>query len=321
MGYFVGTDEAGYGPNLGPLIISATVWWVPDGVSLESLYDRVSHVIAHSKSREAESPRVVMADSKVLYKSGKQLWLLERGLLAAMDLLGRRPGTWRELFHSLDPNTASEHNEIPWYASYEAPVPTVADPGESNTLGKTLRDGLEQVGVQLVDIRSRTVFAREFNELLTRFDSKGAMLSFLTLELIAQILKETEFGPVQVVCDKHGGRNRYGRLLREHFPEYVVEVYGESRERSVYRFGPAERRVQVRFQMMAEALLPAALASMASKYLREQAMRAFNSFWAAHLPGIRATAGYPKDAKRFRIDIADKQKELGISDAILWRSR
>ena len=28
MPYLVGTDEAGYAPNLGPLVISATVWWV-----------------------------------------------------------------------------------------------------------------------------------------------------------------------------------------------------------------------------------------------------------------------------------------------------
>ena len=32
MGYAIGTDEAGYGPNLGPLVISATVWEIPDGV-------------------------------------------------------------------------------------------------------------------------------------------------------------------------------------------------------------------------------------------------------------------------------------------------
>ncbi len=31
MPYLLGTDEAGYGPNLGPLVISASVWEVPDG--------------------------------------------------------------------------------------------------------------------------------------------------------------------------------------------------------------------------------------------------------------------------------------------------
>ena len=30
MAYLIGTDEAGYGPNLGPLVISATLWEVPE---------------------------------------------------------------------------------------------------------------------------------------------------------------------------------------------------------------------------------------------------------------------------------------------------
>ena len=30
MLYVVGTDEAGYGPNLGPLVIAATVWQIDE---------------------------------------------------------------------------------------------------------------------------------------------------------------------------------------------------------------------------------------------------------------------------------------------------
>ena len=37
MGYLIGTDEAGYGPNLGPLVISASVWHVPRINSLPDL--------------------------------------------------------------------------------------------------------------------------------------------------------------------------------------------------------------------------------------------------------------------------------------------
>ena len=30
MSYLLGTDEAAYGPKLGPLVVSVTVWRVPD---------------------------------------------------------------------------------------------------------------------------------------------------------------------------------------------------------------------------------------------------------------------------------------------------
>ena len=87
----------------------------------------------------------------------------------------------------------------------------------------------------------------------------------------------------------------------------------------MYRFGPPERRVEFRFQARAEEHLPAALASMAAKYLRELAMRAWNEFWCGRLPGLAPTAGYPQDAVRFKAQIATVQCELGIKDHVVWR--
>ena len=123
-----------------------------------------------------------------------------------------------------------------------------------------------------------------------------------------------------MICDKHGGRNRYGPLLAEHFPEWLIEVRGEGRQRSVYRFGPPERRVEVCFRTKAESCLPAALASMASKYLRELAMQAFNDFWRRRVPGLaadgRLSARRQAVSRRHRRD-ADEQ--LHIDDRVLWR--
>ena len=122
-----------------------------------------------------------------------------------------------------------------------------------------------------------------------------------------------------MICDKHGGRNRYRALLEEHFPDDFIEVRAEGPRQSVYRFGPADRRVEVSFRVGAEACLPAALASMASKYLRELAMLAINDFWRRRVPQLRPTAGYPADAKRFRADIAESVRALDIPERVLWR--
>jgi hypothetical protein len=79
--------------------------------------------------------------------------------------------------------------------------------------------------------------------------------------------------------------------------------------------------VEIAFQAKGESHLPTALASMASKYLRELAMQAFNDFWSERVADLRPTAGYPLDAKRFKADISAVQQSLGIEDRILWRTK
>jgi ribonuclease HII len=343
MGYLIGTDEAGYGPSLGPLVISATVWEAPDGVSGEDLFGRLSHVIASrpdvggtrrvpvadGDGRAVALPvgtrsvpdTLVFADSKTLYSPERGLRHLERGLWAALGALGFRPESWRDVWRAIAPEALDEMQSVPWYADYDGPAPLDCDGEDLSLLAEPLRAGLAAAGVRLVAVRSRAIFAHQFNDLVDRHGSKGAALSHQTLDLAARMIESLPPGPVSVICDKHGGRNRYGGLLAEHFPEQFIEIRGEGRQRSSYRFGPAERRVEFCFRVGAESSLPAALASMASKYLRELAMRAFNDFWRRHVHDLQPTAGYPQDAKRFRADIGEAMQSLHISDRMLWRVR
>ena len=323
MGYLVGTDEAGYGPNLGPLVISATVWETPDGIGNEDLFQRLSHAVASRLDQvsAAAGPWVAMADSKLLYTPGKGLRHLERGLWAALGLLGCRPQTWRDVWQTLAPEALAQMPLMPWHADYDGSAPLDYCAEELELLVESLRGGLAAASVRLLAVRSRAIFAEEFNELVERYGSKGAALSHQTLALAARLIETLPAAPISLVCDKHGGRNCYGSLLAAHFPEWLVEVRGEGRQRSLYRFGPPERRVDVCFRVEGESCLAAALASMASKYLRELAMRAMNDFWCRRVPGLRPTAGYPGDARRFHRDIATAQAELQIADRILWRDR
>jgi hypothetical protein len=321
MVYLIGTDEAGYGPNLGPLVISASVWQAPDDVRGEDLFGRLGHVIAGS-NKEAEKlapPCMVVADSKILYNSGGDLRHLERGLWGAWTLLGLHPRTWLEAWCALAARAADEFCITPWFNEYDAPVPVDVMAGDWPAHAARLRDALLTVGVQLIDLSSRAVFPREFNELLEVYGSKGALLSHLTLDLITRMISPLDTQPISIICDKHGGRNRYGSLLSEHFPDDLIEVHGEGRQQSVYRFGLNGRRIEFCFRTNAESCLPAALASMASKYLRELAMQPFNEFWCSRVPGLAPTAGYPQDARRFKTAIAAVQRELGIEDKVIWR--
>ena len=248
-------------------------------------------------------------------------------MLVLLGATGRRPATWRDVWIALDSGAHDQFQSIPWYADYDEPVPLEAGTdrrlvaADHDRAAGSVARGLAAAGVRLVTLRSRAIFEGRFNELLERHPSKGAALSHETLRLLAETIEPLGEGSIRVLCDKHGGRNGYRSLLEEAFPDSLIEIGAEGPEQSLYRFGPPERRIEVRFQPRAEQHLPTALASMVSKYLRELAMRAFNRFWCRHVPGLAPTAGYPLDARRFKTAIAAAQAQLGITDRLLWRKK
>jgi hypothetical protein len=165
MPYLIGTDEAGYGPNLGPLVISASVWEVPEGVGAEDLYGLLGGVVRAEPPFDSNQC-VPIADSKVLYRPGHGLRHLERGVAAALALLGRQPATWRAAFECLDSASALARRAMPWYANFDCPLPLDSDPAETGALAVRLAAALAAAGVRLVDLRSRVVFEDQFNRLL-----------------------------------------------------------------------------------------------------------------------------------------------------------
>lgn len=319
MPYLVGTDEAGYGPNLGPLVISATVWRV-DSMGHTDLYSRLRSVRRSNDQEGAE--QIVVADSKLLYKPGKGLAGLERGVLAFLAALGQRPTTWRKIWRCLRADASDSISQLPWYQAYDDQIPVDAAEASVAAQAAMLTADCQRAACIPVKIESRAVFPPRFNQLVEVTGNKASALSQTTLELVRSVLNGLPADePVHVVCDKHGGRNRYGPLLHAAFPEMLAVVRREGRAESVYQLGTGCRRREIVFRAGGEEFLPSALASMVSKYLRELAMQAFNTFWTARVSQLKPTAGYPLDARRFKRQIASAQRELGIDDDQMWRSR
>jgi len=319
--YCLGTDEAGYGPNLGPLVISATLWEVPEGTSDDGLYKLLRKVIvARPPDPGVNSRRLVLADSKVVYSPAVGLRRLELGALAALRAAGMRATNLRELLVEIAGDVEPGDAALPWQTIAVA-VPHVCTVEEIDEAAARLQAGLADVGAKLAAVRTRAVFASEFNALVDFHDNKSNVLTAETLRLVRLLLDRCEAGPVAIACDKHGGRNCYAAALQQHVYEGLLQVVREGRAESAYRFAEGSRSVEIAFRVEGESRLAAALASMVSKYVRELAMQAFNEFWAAHVPELRRTAGYSTDAHRFRGDIAAAAGRLALDERSWWRSR
>lgn len=322
MPYLLGTDEAGYGPNLGPLVISTTVWRV-DSINDTDLFSKLRGPVRSVDDEGVDEHDVVIGDSKDLYKPGKGLERLEQGVLTCLAAVKKRPRSWKRIWQLLAKEDMESLEQIPWYRDFDGELPI--DLPAHVIRGRSVRfmSQCEKARCVPTQVSSRVVFAHGFNQLVEQHGNKASALSRSTLGLVRQVLSELpEDEPAYVVCDKHGGRNRYGPLLSEFFPDTLAMVRRESREESAYQMGNGHQRREIVFRAKAdEAFLPSALASMVSKYLRELAMRAFNQFWTSRVEGLRPTAGYPLDAKRFKQQIAPTQRLLGIDDQTLWRCR
>jgi hypothetical protein len=320
MAYLIGTDEAGYGPNLGPLVISATLWLVPEELLRRDLYEVLCDCVCNGAPARTD-PRLAIADSKQLYQPGGGLGLLECGVLAALRATGVAPPCWREVWSRLDPACEEFLAAVPWHGDYDADLPCAVDAVQLETAAERFAAGLRRARVELVQMRSAAIFPLQWNDLLDEHQNKASALSYCTLGMVRDLAAELDEGPILIVCDKHGGRNRYAGLLQHFFPDDFIETRREGRAESIYQWGRPPRRVEARFVAGGESFLPSALASMTSKYLRELAMAAFNAFWLGRQPTLKPTAGYPSDALRFKSEIAELQTTLGISDRQLWRNR
>ena len=110
--------------------------------------------------------------------------------------------------------------------------PPLIPPRASHSLSEKAKGLLsicERVDCMPTRIESRVVCPGQFNELCLQFGNKAAALSQISLRLVHTVLKNIpDDEPVYVLCDKHGGRNKYGPLLNEVFPETLAVVRKES---------------------------------------------------------------------------------------------
>lgn len=317
MPWVIGTDEAGYGPNLGPLVVGATTWHYDGPLGIESALAQ----LAAALDPQRNGADVAIADSKRLYAPSSGLSRLESCLLAALHACDKFPRAWRDVWTLLEPDSISSLDAEFTCAAHDATWPAACRLDQIAPLTAALQWILSTNHWRLADVSCRPIFPGEFNAAVRRLGNKAHLLSQTTLELAAAALAKLPAEDTLICCDKHGGRNHYAGVLQHCFPDAWVTPRTEGSELSAYDCQLAGRNVRIEFRARGESLPPTALASMAAKYVRELAMQAFNAFWSGHVEDLRPTAGYPGDARRFHEQVTAAREKLGIEIGAFWRER
>lgn len=349
--FHIGIDEAGYGPNLGPLVIGGCLWHSSQPAN--DLYVPLANSVTN---RVGNQKLITVADSKALYQPNRGLATLANNLF---PLIFSEEDAWKTPWPGLLERVIE--TEFPPASHFDDQGSFLRDddemvridssaianaffiatdssgqvsdegrPSDSSSIEvnsvRRLRENFlnncSEAQVELQQVLAVCLMPADFNKLVTNYGNKSSVLTVASLLLVKRLLTEVNLPSfIRVQCDKHGGRNRYRKFLERVLNPNSLEIIEESSAVSVYRLVTAAVDVEISFTAKGEENLTTALSSMFAKFLRESVMHRWNHYWQGIVENIRPTQGYPVDAARFFAQIEPHLKSRAISKTLVWRER
>ncbi|UCG56123.1 MAG: hypothetical protein JSU70_14770 [Phycisphaerales bacterium] len=326
MTILVGIDEAGFGPILGPLVVSSATFRLPQELVSADLWHVLRRSLANRRKRLAG--RLLVADSKKAHSKSLGTKHLERTVLAAMRCLGKQPVSLAELMTLLCPDCLERLREYPWYRDAGNHMIAGADPDKA-IASSVLADDMASHGVNLLDLRSCCFDVAFYNKMVRNVRNKASVLFTATCGLIKHALDNFTEDDLCIIADRQGGRVHYRKSLLRMFPEMELKILREDPKASSYELrrptykseGP-QCVTRLHFVVGAdERFLPVSLASMVSKYLRELLVSSINGYFVSFAADLKPTAGYWKDGLRFIEDLKTNLPHIPFDGDQLVRCR
>ncbi|TWU30995.1 hypothetical protein [Novipirellula artificiosorum] len=317
----IAVDEAGYGPKLGPLVVAASVWRIPDALNRAECFEPLRKPVVVGNAK------LVVDDSKKLFHTRNANSLAS--LQTVVEVCQHWCGLPQESFPRWLRRVASEDyhdlTETVWLQRI-----TLSSTVESSDAARAIQIW-KAAGADLIDLRCRIVTAKRFNSAIAAGQNKSDLLSRLSIGLVRSVLADfVNERKVDVFFDRHGGRRFYGGVLQHGFDDAVLSVEEETKQHSSYQLkwpddlGSPGRTMRVHFTVKGDSFVPVALSSIHAKCLREVCMKSFNDYFCRHAvegESLKPTAGYPVDADRFLGEAAGLIERLGIETTDLVRCR
>ena len=326
---WVGIDEAGYGPNLGPLVMTAVVAETPNHGPKQGTIPQLdlwSDLKGKVDRAGGELDRLWVDDSKVILRGGKGRERLEATCVAALHASGLPlPQTLTGLLEVILVGPLTDAELSPWFDESKGvgSWPWSQDRDLMEDLLNRRALAPESESWRISAIYTVVVGPCRFNRELAVAESKAEVHFSAFARLLQRTWELGEDGSTaSVTSDKHGGRHYYLDPLSRVFPDIWIDRGNEGPGSSQYTIRNTSRRMELNLIPKADrenGLV--ALASIISKTVRELWMDGFNRYWQDRIPGLRPTAGYPLDAQRFRKAIEEVAMTAGCDPSTWWRMR
>ncbi len=266
----VGVDENGYGPLVGPLIVT--------GVKVGFLGN---DPILASEAQGYKFP-IPVRDSKDLFKRDINSYRIgESVALTLLRASGIEVSTLQELIYNivLEPFKLSEYG-----------LEDLSLPAFGGFPNDRLLTYFKTCSITMKSILQRVIMADEFNELIRKVDNKA----FLDFSLFLSIAER--MGNGVYLMGKIGSTTKYGRFF-----EQLGIGYKALKETFAFSSYEIEGKKNMHFILNGDKkFLPIMFAGIIGKYIRELIMQAL-SLSLGYTDTIPFASGYFHDKKTFEI--------------------
>ena len=325
MAVLVGIDEAGYGPLLGPLVVSSAAFIVPDDKLSISLWEQLQSAVFTSK--KGSKGRIIINDSKKLHQKSGDYSLLARSVLAcraaavesASDLA--LPGDIGEFLKLVNFADYEVFSKYPWYQKL---LQSKIDYDESDIsiVASSLWRTMKKSNVDIRYMYALPMPVGQYNEAIDLTGNKAVVLFNQACKHIFHAWENHSKDNLHIVVDKQGGRANYRDKLQKLFPYAKLNELKRTPQLSSYHIIDGSRQMKIHFIVKGDQKqLPVALASMLSKLVREMMVEQLNLYYADKVPGIKHTAGYYQDGMRFLNDLKEANVYSSNIEPLLVRKK
>jgi ribonuclease HII len=323
MAVLIGIDEAGYGPILGPLVVSSAAFSIPDTHLKTDLWRLLHRAVA--KKRKHLAGRLLITDSKKAYSKSIGIAHLRRAVLASLlclDKTTEKPANAAGLLDQLCPKCVSRIAQYPWYQDL-ADSALGADDDDLEIAAGVLKNTLLAGDMKLLSLASTCLDVAHYNRMVSAVKNKASVLFTAICSLIKQAFDTTyDSDNLQIIVDRQSGRIRYRRLLGRMFADLDLKILREDSSISSYELTGSGKVMRLHFATRADdRFLPVSLASMTSKYLRQVLMESINRYFISQCTHLAPTAGYWKDGTRFIKDLETHPAQVKYESEKLIRCR